>query len=276
MPGLATLALFAVTLPNSVVLQSVANLYSTPSEDAKVVSQAIFGANVTVLEQQPGWAHVRTFDDYTGWMPLGALKLRSAYATSGRVAEVQSLRAHIYRDASVNSHAPLITVPFETRLEVAPLPEDERWLEVRLPDDRTGYIQSGDVAFDVKPLTIAQTIEFAQRFLGLPYTWGGTSSFGYDCSGLTQMLCRRRGIHMPRDSQPQADWTGLTAIDRKDIVPGDLLYFGDSEKRITHTGMYIGDGKFISATTYQTPMVRIDDLNDPHWQRLLVAARRAK
>ncbi|SRR6266481_4520634 len=277
MPGLAALALFAVTLPNSVVLQPVANLYSTPSEDAKVVSQAIYGANVTVLEQQPGWAHVRTFDDYTGWIPLGALKSRSAYAVSGKVAEVQSLRAHIYRDASVTSHAPMITVPFEARLEVvAPLADDERWLEVRLPDDRTGYIQSGDVAFDIKPLTIAETIEFARRFLGLPYTWGGTSSFGYDCSGLTQMLCRRRGIHLPRDSRPQAEWSGMTVIDRQEIVPGDLLYFGDSEQKITHTGMYIGDGKFISATTYQTPTVRIDDLNDPHWQRLLVAARRVK
>jgi cell wall-associated NlpC family hydrolase len=90
------------------------------------------------------------------------------------------------------------------------------------------------------------------------------------------MLCRRRGIHLPRDSRPQAEWSGMTAIDRQEIVPGDLLYFGDSEQKITHTGMYIGDGKFISATTYQTPTVRIDDLNDPHWQRLLVAARRVK
>ena len=40
--------------------------------------------------------------------------------------------------------------------------------------------------------------------------------------------------------------------------------------------MYLGENKFIDATTYQTPMVRIDDLTDPHWVRLLVAARRVK
>ena len=59
--------------------------------------------------------------------------------------------------------------------------------------------------------------------------------------------------------------------ERKDLQPGDLLYFGSSDKHITHTGVYLGDDKFISATTHETPMVRIDDLSDPHWTRLLVA-----
>ena len=66
------------------------------------------------------------------------------------------------------------------------------------------------------------------------------------------------------------------AVERKDLQPGDLLYFGASEKKITHTGIYMGDGKFINATTHVTPMVRIDDLNDAYWSKLLVAARRLK
>ena len=119
-------------------------------------------------------------------------------------------------------------------------------------------------------------LEFSKRFLGLPYTWGGTSSYGYDCSGFSQMLGRRRGISMPRDAQPQAEWSGVVAVERKDLAPGDLLYFGSSEKKITHTGIYIGVGKFINATTHLTPMVRIDDLNDPYWTKLLVASRRVK
>jgi cell wall-associated NlpC family hydrolase len=193
------------------------------------------------------------------------------------VAEVASLFAHIYREASVTAHAPLLTVPFESRLEVVAEPSGQaRWLEVRLPDDRAGWVQAGDIAFDGKPIGISEMIEFSKRFLGLPYTWGGTSSFGYDCSGFAQMLCRRRGIPMPRDAQPQADWSGATPVERNDLKPGDLLYFGGSAKKITHTGVYLGDGKFIDATTWQTPMVRIDDLNDAHWSRLLVAMRRVK
>jgi len=66
------------------------------------------------------------------------------------------------------------------------------------------------------------------------------------------------------------------SVERQDLKPGDLLYFGGSAKKIAHTGVYLGDGKFIDATTWQTPVVRIDDLNDAHWSRLLVAMRRVK
>ena len=277
MPGLAVLALFAAALPTAVVLQPVANMYSHPSTDADVVSQAIFGANVAILEQKEGWAHIRTADDYTGWTSLSALLPGKPYAASGRVAEVQSLFAHIYRESDVTTHAPLLTVPFESRLEVvAGSSQDARWLQVRLPDDRGGWVQAADVSLHPKPLSIAETLEFSKRFLGLPYTWGGTSSYGYDCSGFSQMLVRRRGVTMPRDAQPQAEWTGVASVDRRHLEPGDLLFFGASEKKITHTGIYLGDGKFIDATTHLTPMVRIDDLNDAYWNKLLVAARRLK
>jgi len=277
MSAAAVLALFAVALPNAVVLRPVVNLYSKASEDADVVSQAIYGANVAVIEQQDGWAKVRTADDYTGWAPLTGLRPGVPYASKGRTAEVQSLFAHIYREASVTRHAPVVTVPFETRLEVIAEPAAQpKWVQVRLPDDRSGWIQLGDIAFDPKPLNTQQMIALSRKFLGLPYTWGGTSSFGYDCSGLTQMLERRRGISMPRDAQPQAEWSGVVPVERKDLQPGDLLYFGSSDKHITHTGLYLGDGKFINATTFETPMVRIDNLDDPHWTRLLVTIRRVK
>jgi cell wall-associated NlpC family hydrolase len=277
MPGVLVAALFAAALPNAVVLQPVANMYSKPTLDADVASQAIFAANVSIVEQKDDWAHVRTADDYTGWMPLSSLRPGPLYAVSGRVAEVRSMFAHIYREPSVTAHAPLLTVPLETRLEVSAEPaEPSQWVKVRLPDDRAGWVQLGDVAFHAPPLTVPGMAEFAKRFLGLPYTWGGTSTYGYDCSGFIQMLERSRGLNMPRDAQPQADWDGQSAVERRDLQPGDLLYFGSSPKRITHTGMYLGGGKFISATTYQTPTIRIDDLEDPHFSRILAAMRRPK
>ena len=253
MPAIVAVALFAAALPNAVVLHPVANMYSKPSEDADAVSQAIYAANVSLLEQQEGWAHIRTADDYTGWTPLAALRPGPPYAAKGRVAEVQSLFAHVYREPDVTRHAPLVTVPFETRFEVVAEPDNHRWLQVRLPDDRSGWLQAGDVAFDAKTLTIPEMLDLSRRFLGLPYTWGGTSSFGYDCSGFAQMLERRHGVNMPRDAQPQADWSGVVPVELKDLAPGYLLYFGSSPKHITHTGVYLGDGKFISATTHETP-----------------------
>src|SRR5437868_10353313 len=148
MPLPAVIALFAVALPNAVVIQPVANMYSRATGDADVVSQAIYGANVGLLEQKDGWARIRTADDYTGWAPLSALRPGQPYASKGRVAEVQSLFAHVYREASLTRHAPVITVPFETKLEVIAEPAEQKWIQVRLPDDRAGCLQLGDAAFD--------------------------------------------------------------------------------------------------------------------------------
>jgi len=267
-------AFFAAALPNAVVLQPVANMYSKATEDADVVSQAIYGTNVSVIEQKDGWAHIRTPDDYTGWTPLAALRTAEPYAAGGRVAQVASMFAHIYRERNVARHAPMLTVPFETKLEAAEA--TDRWLQVRLVDGRTGYVQAGDITLNATRIGTSEMLALSKKFLGLPYTWGGTSSYGYDCSGFMQMLQRQRGVNMPRDAQPQAEWSGVVPVSRKDVEAGDLLYFGSSEKHITHTGMYLGDGKFINATTHLTPMVRIDELDDPYWTRLLVAIRRVK
>jgi len=276
-----TLALFAAAAPQAVVLKPVANMYAQPTEDAEVVSQTIYGTGVGVVEMRPGWLHVRTPDDYTGWMPAEDLHRLGAaekpYAASGRVASVESLFANIYHEPNVTKRRPLITVPFETRLEAIAEPQDNpRWLEVRLPDDRSGWLQRGDVSFESQPLSIEAAVELGRRFLGLPYTWGGTSSFGYDCSGFTQMLCRRRGTLIPRDADLQAAWEGAVPVKREDLKTGDLLFFGSGADRISHTGMYIGEGKFINATTWIRPVVQICDLSDAHWTRLLVACRRLK
>ena len=270
-------ALAVLAPPQAAVLKPVANMYSAATEDTDVVSQAIYGTNVGWLEEKDGFVKVRTPDDYTGWMPAAWLRRGRAYATEGRVAQVDSLLANLYREADVTKHQPLLVVPFETKLEVVAEPADnQRWLQVRLVDDRLAWVQRGDVIFDFVPLSIEATLELSKRFLGLPYLWGGTSSFGYDCSGFVQMLCRRRGVVIPRDAKPQAHWEGMMPVERADLKPGDLLYFGRSLERITHTGMYLGDGLFINATTYQRPLVRIDNLNEEHWTQLYVTARRLK
>jgi gamma-D-glutamyl-L-lysine dipeptidyl-peptidase len=272
------LAMFA-TPPdtNAVVIQPVANMYSKPSVDVNVVSQAIYSTNVAVVERQAGWARIRTPDGYLGWVQSSALVFTKSYAVEGRVAQVESLFSGVYRETDITTRQPLVIVPFESRLEViaGPVGDDDRWLQVRLPDDTKAWIQGGDVTFSVRKLNVAELIDWSKRFIGLPYIWGGTSTFGYDCSGFTQMLCRRRGYSLPRDSGPQADWPGMQTVNPTELQTGDLLYFGESVKKITHTGMYIGNGEFIDATAYLKPIVQISQL-EGHWAKLLVAARRIR
>ena len=282
----ALLAVFAVpaALAKSslhTVVVPVANMYSGPSDQKDVVSQAIYGSNVKLLEARGEWSRIQTDDHYRGWTPSRYLRLvlkGSGYATAGRTVQVDSLFANIYHETNVTRHKPVVTIPFQTQLEVISEGKDDDagWLKVRLPDMRTAWVRAGDVVEDPKPLTIPESIELAKRFLGLPYLWGGRSTFGYDCSGFTQMLVRSRGVIMPRDADIQAAWSGVTPVDRKALQPGDLLFFGSSAKHITHTGMYIGDGQFIHDTTHGRPVVQISRLDDDPWTRILVACRRVK
>lgn len=274
-----------------VVVVPVADMFSQASDQSDVVSQAIYGSNVTLLTARGEWSRIQTADQYKGWVRSRHLRLiqnGAGYATSGVIVEVESLFANVYREPDITRHKPVLTIPFESRLEV--IAEDNGsddkaaegkgshagWLHVRLPDKRDEWIQSGDVVPDPKPLSIPESIELAKRFLGFPYLWGGTSSFGFDCSGFTQMLLHARGVIMPRDADKQAAWTGVIPVDRKDLQPGDLLFFGSSTRKITHTGMYIGDGQFIHDSTNDRPVVQISRIDDQPWTRLLVASRRVK
>lgn len=263
---------------SAVIKQPVVNLFSKPTSDSDVISQAIYGWNVQVLEEQPSWLKVRTADDYSGWVEASSATKRDVYAVSGSVATIKGLFASVYRETSITKHQPLLTVPFEARLEVLAEPETEerRWIKVRLPDLREAWIQRGDVTLESTRMTSEEMLTFSRRFLGLPYLWGGTSTFGFDCSGFTQMLLRQTGVSVPRDAQPQAEWSGVAAVSKDELRAGDLLYFGTSNKKITHTGVYIGNDEFIHATAYKTPVIQISKLSDPHWSELLVGSRRVK
>jgi cell wall-associated NlpC family hydrolase len=282
MSWLLVLALMAPASPSAVVVKPVANTYSAATEEADVVSQAICGTSVVLVEEKGEWVKVRTPDDYPGWMPLASLRRYGPgdrpYASAGKVVQVASLLANVYREPAVTKHQPVLTLPFEARLEVVAEPENDarRWLQLRLPDERTAWIQRGDVDSDPAPLSVQGAIELAKRFLGLTYLWGGTSAFGFDCSGFTQMLVRRRGIVMPRDADLQAAWQGVLAVKRDKLRAGDLLFFAESAQKITHTGMYIGHGKFIHDTTHEHPGVQISRLGNQPWTKLLVACRRLK
>lgn len=270
----------SVPHPDLVVARPIINMYRNAAANSDVVSQAIYGTGVTELANQGGWYHIRTADDYTGWVSADVVKALhgAVYAPEGREVRVAEISANIYRDPDVTKHAPVLRLPWEARLQLAPDQTSEagRWIHVQLVDGSAAWVQRGDISTDATPLTIPQMIDLAHRFLGTTYTWGGVSSFGFDCSGFTQMLERQRGIEMPRDAGIQAAWSGVVPVKRADLQPGDLLYFGSSPAKITHTGMYIGNGKFIHDTTHDHPGVQISVLDDQPWTQLLVAIRRVK
>lgn len=103
----------------------------------------------------------------------------------------------------------------------------------------------------------ADVITNAQKCLGMPYQWAGTSpDDGFDCSGFVQYVFAESGYTIKRVAQEQADTAG---VEVSEMAPGDILCFGSSQYNIWHVGIYIGDNQFI----HSSPMggVIISDLN---------------
>ncbi|MBU2754756.1 C40 family peptidase [Acidithiobacillus sp. CV18-2] len=115
-------------------------------------------------------------------------------------------------------------------------------------------------------------VSAALRFIGAPYVWGGTSPrTGFDCSGFVKYIFAKFDIFVPRTSYAQA--AALPAIPRRDLKPGDLVFFNTMHRAFSHVGIYIGKGKFVSAQTPATG-VQVASLSDPYWAARFDGARR--
>jgi cell wall-associated NlpC family hydrolase len=91
-------------------------------------------------------------------------------------------------------------------------------------------------------------VQLARRQLGIRYIFGGTTPSGFDCSGFLKYLMRGMGYELPRTAAAQAQVGREVPRDPSQLRPGDILTFGRGG-RVTHVGMYIGNGRFIHAST---------------------------
>lgn len=267
---ITSLLIAALSLFNY-VSSPLVDMREHPKQDSEIVSQAYYSEEVNVLAEDQDWLKIETVaDHYQGWIQKNALTQRQNKFLSdpaALVAKVSRLAAHIYH-VQDTVYGPLLTVPFDSKLEVLePLePSNSRWLKVLLVDGREAYIQRGDVKFDHSPLDRDNMLLLSFEFLGLPYTWGGRSSFGYDCSGFVQMLYRQMGLAMPRDSKDQIRWDKFASVSLDELAPGDLVFFGLAVDKIRHVGLYIGDNQFIHSTVQENrPYIHISRLSDPDW-----------
>lgn len=236
-----------------------------PKQDSETVSEAYFSENVRLIKEENGWALIETaIDSYQGWAVKSSLSLQKK--TASHPCTVTRLKAHVYSKEDT-TFGPLLTLPFESKLEILSEKESSsRWIEVRLVDGERAYIQRGDVSLTPSLKHLNDLKTFSLQFLGLPYTWGGRSSFGYDCSGFTQMLYRQAGIPLPRDAKDQANWHGFSDTSLDTLKTGDLLFWGNSQTEIRHVGMYLENLRFIHATVAENaPYIRISYLTDPEW-----------
>lgn len=119
----------------------------------------------------------------------------------------------------------------------------------------------------------AEIVANAMGALGVPYRLGGTSAeTGFDCSGFVRAMYEQTvGLMLPRRAAEQAAAT--ERIDRKELQPGDLVFFNTLRRAYSHVGIYVGDGKFVHAPRTGAH-VRVEDMTVSYWQRRFNGARR--
>jgi cell wall-associated NlpC family hydrolase len=113
----------------------------------------------------------------------------------------------------------------------------------------------------------------AMGFLGVPYKRGGNSAeTGFDCSGFVRAIYEQTvGLLLPRRADQQAAATQV--IDKKDLQPGDLVFFNTMRRNFSHVGIYVGNNKFIHSPRSGSE-VRVEDMGVSYWTRRFNGARR--
>jgi cell wall-associated NlpC family hydrolase len=201
-------------------------------------------------------------------------------------------KTNIYRTASTKSSVYYRLKEFEY-IVIKPYEKDERWVRVLLQNGRDGFVLSEKIAklpynvtADAKgsPETasrgdIKSAIDYSYNYVGTPYKWGGNDiTKGIDCSAFVKDVFKQIGVALPRTAAEQYK-VGKSIETIKELKPGDRLYFWDKKRGlIGHTGIFTGfqkdGGAYFIHSSSSNNGVATDDLRNPKWKNLLVAARR--
>jgi cell wall-associated NlpC family hydrolase len=190
---------------------------AAPAPDAPLLTEALEGERVTVYDlNAEGWAWGQlAADSYVGWLSTNALAPVGAPATH----KVSALRTFGFPGPSIKL-PPLEALPLGARLAIARV-------EDRLAVTRSGaYVPLPHLA----PLDFIEPdfVAVAERFLGVPYLWGGKTALGIDCSGLVQVALTAAGHVCPRDSDMQEGALGAPVADAERelrLRRGDLVFW---------------------------------------------------
>lgn len=111
---------------------------------------------------------------------------------------------------------------------------------------------------------VLNIIETGKKFMGVPYVFGGSSPKGFDCSGFTSYVFKQHGITLPRATTGQA--TAGPKVNKAELQAGDLVIFSNTYKKgPSHVGIYMGDGKFIHASSVRSGGVVISSLGEAYY-----------
>lgn len=264
-----TLTVAAASPAMALVNVPVACVRENPAHAAELGSQVVLGTPIEIGEPTGDWYPVITPEGYHGYIIANSIRPLShsqylQWKQCDRLFVKSFDQTYIYTSphaAPGNRVCEAVNGSIlrrDTAADTIP-----QFHAVLLPDGRKGYIATGDAqslsSIATDTLDTSCMLHFAHRMLGSAYLWGGTSSKGVDCSGLTKAAFLSQGFILPRNASQQARTGMEISLQNPSLFrPGDLLFFGNAEtRRVNHVGIYIGNSRFIHCSGW----VRINSIN---------------
>ncbi len=237
------------------------NLRQQATTDSEIVTVIPNRAEIEITEMSVGWSYVK-YQEYTGYVYNKFIILKKdGLLYRGRATN----KAYIMPDTSLNSFNELATSDPEN-------PEATN----NQPETAT-YVYDGEFIFDesitLEDLTTVadSLLEYAKKFLGTPYVYGGSSSSGFDCSGFTSYVFNEFGYSLSRTASGQQ--SNGTKVSRSELAPGDLVFFTNSGGGVDHVGIYVGGGQMIHAVKPGVGL-RYDTIESGYYHKNYVSAVR--
>jgi len=248
--GMVDAARFAEPEP-FVVSVPVAPMMARPEAGGPMDSQLLFGERVEVLEHDAHWAWGRSVaDGYVGYIPAPCLE--PAVAAPEPTHVVRLCLAHVYPSAAFKA-TPLGWLSAGSRVAVVARDESSGFAELATG----GFMPEAHLA-PLAPLAPAapvaaaglQWVAEAERYLGVPYLWGGRSGMGVDCSGLVQLALQVAGHDCPRDSDMQEAALGRDVTADEPTRRGDLVFWKG------HVGIMLSATQMLHANIHHMAVAR--------------------
>ncbi len=288
-----------VTVQYGKITGNNVNLRKGPGTGYGVISQMNKGDVLTVTEPSGSWYKVKTSGGTVGWVSSSYISLDQAVKESSDQAKSKT-GDKIKSDTENKSTNGQINKPDNNPAEKNGMDNTEEKQtgqtesgSVNTPESKSpelsgsnltnetvipgeSSVLTGSEMLYMGNFTVSELIDYAQSLIGVKYVYGGNSpEEGFDCSGFTKYVFSQFGINLERVAADQAQQGIEVAQD--ELLPGDLV-FSDTDggnNYINHVGIYIGNGKFVSATSGSlSAKVTISELNSTYWQASYMTARR--
>ena len=238
-----------------IINSDVVNLYNKSNFHSEVVTQGLLWENVEIIKKVDNWFKIKQWDGYKSF-------IYNEFLIDGRVYEDNKLhddsKWYVINKRVANaqsfSDSNIKLISFGTVIPIIDIINKDMYVTLT-PDNNKYHIHKNDLFAYTTKHSLVDIAKYSLELLGTPYSWGGKSGFGYDCSGFVQMLYRLHKINLPRDTKDQIKFNNLVEV-FSNFMTGDLIFFHKNNK-VNHVGMFIDDNNFI----HSSGCVKINSIN---------------